>query len=153
MKILKWLGSIIAVYVVFVIAFEAGYLGAYQPSFEEAGIPMLVLTTIDESGEAHDRMLARFETDGKLYVSAHHWPRSWYGRALRNPEVRVEIDGIVTDAIASPVAGEEFERVAAEYPLPFTVRFLMGFPPEREILRLDPRSVTLSRGGEALSDQ
>jgi hypothetical protein len=138
MKLIKGLGVLIGVYVVFVVVFEAGYLGALQPSFEENGIPMLVLTTTAEDGESRDRMLARFETDDGLYVSAHHWPRGWYRRALDNPNVRVEIDGVVADHIAVPVEGAEFDRVAADYPLPFFVRFLMGFPPERDILRLDP---------------
>lgn len=137
MKVLKWLGVVVAVYVCFVVAFETGYLGMYQPSFESSGIPMLVITTTDDSGESRDRMVARLETDGKLYVSAHHWLRGWYKRARENPNVRVEIDGVVADYIAVPVDGEEFERVAAEHPLPLPVRFLMGFPPPRDILRLD----------------
>jgi len=150
-KPLKWVGIVVVFYVAFVVAFEAGYLGAYQPSFEDAGIPMLILTTTDESGESRDRMLARFETDGKLYVSAHHWPRGWYKRALRSPEVRVEIDGMVSDYVAVPVEGEEFRRVAAEYPLPFLVRFLMGFPPERDILRLD--QLRSAAGSESVSSR
>ena len=72
MKLLKWPGGLFAAYVVFVVVFEAGYLGTYQPSFEEGGIPMLLLTTKDESGQPNDRMLARFEMDGLIYVSAHH---------------------------------------------------------------------------------
>lgn len=142
MKVLKWLGVVAAVYISFVVAFEVGFLGMYQPSFEESGIPMLVLTTTDYSGESRDRMLARFETDGKLYVSAHHWPRGWYKRSVENPNVRVEIHGVGSDYIAVPVEGEEFKRVATEHPMPFLVRFLMGFPPEREILRLDSTGVT-----------
>lgn len=138
MKVLKWLGIVTAVYVSFVVVFEAVFLGTYQPTLESTGIPMLVITTTDDSGKSAERRLARFETDGKLYVSAHHWTRGWYRRALKNPDVRVEIDGIVSDCIAVPVEGEEFERVAAEYPLPLLVRFLMGFPPPRDILRLDP---------------
>ena len=137
MKALKWLGIVAAFYVSFVVVFETGYLGIYQPSFEDSGIPMLVLTTTDDSGKSRDRMLARMETDGKLYVSAHHWPRGWYKRALKNPNVRIKIHDMVSDYIAVPVDGEEFERVAAEHPLPLPVRFLMGFPPPREILRLD----------------
>ena len=139
MKALKWLGIVAAVYVSFVVVFETGYLGIYQPSFEDSGIPMLVLTTTDDSGKSRDRMLARMETDGKLYVSAHHWPRGWYKRALKNPNVRIKIHDMVSDYIAVPVEGEEFERVATEHPLPLPVRFLMGFPPPREILRLDSR--------------
>ena len=139
MKTLKWSGIVAAVYVSLVVVFETGYLGMYQPSFEDSGIPMLVLTTTDDSGKSRDRMLARMETDGKLYVSAHHWPRGWYKRALKNPNVRIKIHDMVSDYIAVPVEGEEFERVATEHPLPLPVRFLMGFPPPREILRLDSR--------------
>lgn len=138
MKLLKWAGVIAAIYVVFVLLFEFVYLGYYQPSFEEAGIPMLVITTTDSSGESRDRRLANFETDGKVYLSAHHWPRGWYHEAVANPKVRVEIDGVTADYVAIPVEGEEFDRVAAEHPLGFVVMFLMGFPPERDILRLDP---------------
>lgn len=137
MTILKWLAGLIAVYVIFVVLFEAGYLGAYQPSFDENGIPMLVLTTTDESGTSQSRMLARFEVGDELYVSAHHWTRGWYKRAVKYPNVQVEVDGVASDYVATPVQGDEFERVAAEHPLPFMVRFLMGFPPARDILRLD----------------
>ena len=155
MKAFKWLGIVGVVYVIFVVLFESVFLGMYQPSFEdpegcsnedgqktlrrECGIPMIVITTTDDKGESRDRMLARFETDGKLYVSAHHWTRGWYKAARKNPNVSIEIHGKVVDYIAVPVEGEEFERVAAEHPLPLPARFLMGFPPPRQILRLDSR--------------
>ena len=58
--------------------------------------------------------------------------------ALSTASVRVEVDGAAADYVAVPVEGAEFERVAAEHPLPLPIRFLMGFPPPREILRLDP---------------
>jgi hypothetical protein len=138
MKVFKWAGVIVAVYVVFVLAFETLYLGWYQPKLARTGIPMLVITTTDDAGVSRERRLARLETNGKLYVSAHHWPRGWYSRALENPNVRVEIDGGVTDYLAVPAEGEEFERVAFEHPLPPPILFLMGFPPPRDILRLDP---------------
>ena len=138
MKALKWVGAIIVGYVAFVVAFETLFLGLYQPKLESTGIPMLVITTADDSGLSRARRLARLETDGKLYVSAHHWPRGWYSRALENPNVRVEIDGVAADYVAVPAEGEEFERVAAEHPLPLPILFLMGFPPPRDILRLDP---------------
>ena len=155
MKALKWTGIVVAVYVCFVVIFESVFLGMYQPSFEdpggcsnedgqkalrrECGIPMIVITTMNEKGESTDTMVARFVTDGKLYVSAHHWSRGWYKAARKNPNVRGEIQKKVEDYIAVPVEGEEFERVASEHPLPFAVNFLMGFPPPRQILRLDPR--------------
>ena len=138
MKALKWVGVLVAVYVGFVVAFETLYLGWYQPKLASTGIPMLVITTTDDSGVSHERRLARFETDGKLYVSAHHWPRGWYRRAIESPNVRVEIDGAVADYVAAAVKGAEFERASAENPLPLPALFLMGFPPPRDILRLDP---------------
>ena len=138
MKVLKWVGVLVAVYVGFVVAFETLYLGWYQPKLGSTGIPMLVITTTDDSGVSLERRLARFETDGRVYVSAHHWPRAWYRRAIENPNVRVEIDGVAADYVAVPVEGEEFERVAAEHPLPRPSRVLMGLPLPRDILRLDP---------------
>lgn len=138
MKLLKRLGTVLGIYIGFVVAFETGYLGMYQPSFEESGIPMLLLTTTDADGEANSRMLARFETDEKIYVSAHHWTRGWYHRARSNPQVQATIDGNDAAYIAVPITGDEFDRVATEHPLSFPVLFLMGFPPQRDILRLDP---------------
>ena len=155
MKVFKWLGTVAVVYVIFVLLFESVFLGMYQPSFEDpegclnadgqktlrrdCGIPMIVITTTDDNGESNNTMVARFITEGKLYVSAHHWTRGWYKAALKNPNVRGEIQGNVADYMAVPVDGEEFEQVAAEHPLPFSARFVMGFPPPRQILRLDPR--------------
>ena len=49
MKVLKWVGVLVAVYVGFVVAFETLFLGLYQPKLERSGIPMLVITTTDDS--------------------------------------------------------------------------------------------------------
>ena len=139
MKALKWLGIVFGIYVVFVLLFETVYLGYMQPSFEENGIPMLDITTTDTSGESRVRKLARIQSEnGNIYVSAHHWPRGWFKELAANPEVVVEIDGVAADYTAVVVEGEEFDQVAAEFPLGFVVNFLMGFPPERDIARLDP---------------
>jgi hypothetical protein len=138
-KLLKWVGVIVGIYVAFVVIFETVYLGYMQPSFEEGGIPMLDIVTNDDSGNLNKRRLARFESsEGQLYVSAHHWTRGWYHELAANPEVSVEIDGVAGNYMAVTVEGDEFKRVAAEYPLPFVVRLLMGFPPSRDIVRLDP---------------
>ncbi len=138
-KLLKWAGVIVGIYVVFVLIFETVYLGHFQPSFEARGIPMLDIITMDDAGTPNKRRLARLESSkGHLYVSAHHWTRGWYRELAANPEVSVEIDGATADYVAVTVEGDEFDSVAAEYPLPFVARFLMGFPPERDIVRLDP---------------
>ena len=137
-KLLKWVGVIVGIYVVLVVIFETVYLGYYQPSFEEGGIPMLDIVTKDDSGNLNKRRLARFESsEGHLYVSAHHWTRGWYHELLANPEVSVEIDGMAANYVAVTVEGDEFDRVAVGYPVPFVARFLMGFPPTRDIVRLD----------------
>ena len=156
MKVLKITVIVGLVYLVFVLIFETIVLGIYQPSFEDpggcaieedrktlrsnCGIPMIKITTFDNKGESSDRMLARFRTDGRLYVSAHHWTRGWYKAALKNPNVRGEISGQVQDYIATPIEGEEFGKVSAENPIPTTVWVMMGMPPKRQILRLDPVS-------------
>ena len=149
MKVFKWLGIVAVVYVVLVVLFESVLLGYNQPSFEDeggcsglgqgCGIPMILITTTDDKGQSSDRMLARFNsTDGKIYVSAHHWPRSWYKEAIKNPNVNGEIVGEVKDYVAVPVEGDEFEMVARGFPLPLPAKIMMGFPPKRQILRLDP---------------
>ena len=140
-RTLKWVAGIVGVYIVFVVLFETVFLGYLQPSFERegGGIPMLDIVTTDEAGNLNRRRLARFESsDGATYVSAHHWTRGWYHELVANPEVRIEIGGEAADYVAVVVTGDEFDRIAAEFPLPFLVRFLMGFPPERNIVRLDP---------------
>jgi hypothetical protein len=140
-RTLKWVGGIVGVYIVFVVIFESVYLGHFQPSFEEGGIPMLDIVTTDEAGNLNKRRVARLQSSsGPMYVSAHHWTRGWYHELVANPKVHIEIDGVTTNYVAVVVTGDEFDRIAAEFPLPLLVRFLMGFPPERDIVRLDPVS-------------
>jgi hypothetical protein len=133
MKALKIAALVVLVYAGIVVAFES-LIGFFQPT---AG-STLVLTTFEEDGTAHDRVLSPFESDGRLYVAVNHWPRAWYGRTLQNPEVRVTREGDPADHRAVPVSGAEHERIAAEYALPLAIRIVTGFPP-RHFVRLDPR--------------
>jgi len=121
------------VYIGIVVAFES-LLGYYQP----AGQGTLVITTTDEDGITNDRVLARVESNGQLYVSANHWPRAWYHQALENPNVQVTLDGEKGDYVAVPVTAEEHERVKSENEHGIVFRILTGFPP-RYFVRLDPR--------------
>ena len=149
MKALRWFGYAGLIYVVLVFLFETLFLGYNQPSFEDeggcsgfgqdCGIPMIIIKTTDDKGQSTDRMLARFNsTDGGIYVSAHHWPRNWYKEAVKNPNVKGTINGEVRDYLAVPVEGEEFDMVDRGFPLGLPVKIMMGFPPKRQILRLDP---------------
>ena len=133
MKALKILVIAVLVYVGIVAAFES-LIGFLQPS---AGAT-LVITTFDEAGAPHDRVVSRLETDGRLYVAANHWPRAWYRRALANPEVQAAIDGKKGDYRAVPVTGAEHARVEGENRHGVVFRILTGFPP-RYFVRLDPR--------------
>ena len=133
MKIAKIAVILLLVWVGIVTVFES-LIGYLQPS---AG-STLVITTFDAGGAAHDRVVSRLESDGKLYVAANHWPRAWYRRALANPEVQATIDGEKRDLRAVPVTGEEHARVDAAHGLGLVFRILTGFPP-RYFVRLDPR--------------
>ncbi len=133
MKSVKPIAIAILVYVGIIVAFES-MLGFFQPANQST----LVITTTDEDGATHDRVLARLESDGQLYVAANHWPRAWYKRALENPNVRVAVDGEVGAYVAVPVADEEHDRVNDENGTGIVFRILTGFPP-RYFVRLDPR--------------
>ena len=133
MKALKIVTTVVLVYLGIVVAFES-FLGYFQPT--EGSI--LVITTFDEDGAPHDRVLSRLESDGRLYVAANHWPRAWYNHALENPEVHVTLDGEKGDYRAVPVTGVEHDRVDSDNSLGVIIRILTGFPP-RYFVRLDPR--------------
>jgi hypothetical protein len=133
MKALKIVAIAVLVYVGIVVAFES-LIGYFQPT---AG-STLVITTFDQDGAPHDRVVSRLESDGQLYVAANHWPRAWYNRALENPEVQLKLDGEKNDYRAVPVTGAEHDRVDGENSLGVGFRILTGFPP-RYFVRLDPR--------------
>tara|TARA_B100000809_G_scaffold262837_1_gene314734 strand:- start:933 stop:1304 length:372 start_codon:yes stop_codon:yes gene_type:complete len=120
------------VYVGIVVLFESS-IGYIQPQGEDA----LLLSDIDDSGEAHDRVLSLFELDGQLYVVVNHWPRQWYRRLLGNPNVTLAYRGVSKNATAVPViADSELSEMSEAYQPGFLVRLLTGFPP-REFVRLD----------------
>ncbi len=133
MKAAKLIAILLLVYVGVVTAFES-LIGYYQP----AGEITLVITTTAEDGTPNDRVLSRLESNGQLYVSANHWPRAWYNRALKNAKVQVTLDGEKENYLAVPVTEEEHDRVDGENSHGIMFRILTGFPP-RYFVRLDPR--------------
>ena len=120
-------------YIGLVVLFES-WLGYSQPTNANS----LVITTFD-SGESKDRVLSAVNNDGKLYVSANHWPRAWYRQALSNPNVEVTFKGEKNLYLAIPVDGIEHDRVYKDKALPLRFRILTGFPP-RYFLRLEPKT-------------
>jgi hypothetical protein len=141
MKWVRRLLIVLAVYVALVAGFEAlvGYMGKRQASRGlDPGDSFLVITTTAEDGSQKDTVVAGVESGGQLYVAANHWPRAWYGRAVEHPDVEITRGGAMASFRAVPVSGDERERIARDYTLPWAIRLLTGFPP-RAFLRLDPR--------------
>ena len=132
MPALKRIALLVLIYIGIIATFES-LLGYFQPS----GQSTLVITTADEDGTRHDRVLARLQSNGQLYVAVNHWPRAWYGRALENPSVQVAVNGVTGAYMAVPASDEEHDRVNREHSLGVVFRILTGFPP-RYFLRLDP---------------
>ena len=131
MKILKIISiGLVVVYIGLVVLFES-WLGYSQPSNQNS----LVITTFDDQ-VTKDRVLSAVNNDGKLYVSANHWPRSWYRQALSHPNVEVNHKGETNSYLAVPVEGKEHDKLKEEHAHPLTFRILTGFPP-RYFLRLD----------------
>ena len=120
-------------YVGFVAVFES-LLGFFQPG----GQSTLVITTTAEDGTTHDRVLARLQSSGRMYVAANHWPRGWYKEALENASVQITIDGATGAYRAIPVTGEEHDRVNSDNGTGIVFKIMTGFPP-RYFVRLDPR--------------
>lgn len=133
MNVLKLILIAAVAYVIVVVAFES-LLGVFQPVDDDT----VVITTTDEGGVTHDRVVSRLESGGELFVAANHWPRAWFEQALENPDVEVTVDGIARPYRAVPVTEEERRRVASEHPLGVPLRIVTGFPPRR-FLRLEPR--------------
>jgi hypothetical protein len=141
MKLPKVFAIVLGAYLVLVVAFESlvGFMGKRQAEHGvEPDEHWLVITTTDGDGHASKTVIGGVESDGHVYVSANHWPRGWFNRAMEHPDVEVTRAGETKPYLATQVGGEERERVAAQYQLPWVVRFLSGFPP-RSFLRLDPR--------------
>lgn len=132
MKALKVVGIVALAYVGVVVVFES-LLGVVQPRSEAT----MTITTFDDAGEPHERVVSRLEHEGRLYVAANHWPRAWYRQALANPRVDVTIDGETREHRAVEIPQDEYREVDEAHALGPFFRVLTGFPP-REILRLDP---------------
>ena len=131
-KPLKIIVILLVLYALLVVLFESS-LGYFQP--ESAST--LQIATINADGTVNQRILARIDSAGQLYVAANHWPRAWYREALANPSVEVNLENGQGSYISVPVEGAEHDSVNADNSLGLMFRILTGFPP-RYFLRLDP---------------
>ncbi|MEJ6669749.1 MAG: hypothetical protein QNL18_02400 [Pseudomonadales bacterium] len=133
-KTLKTLLILIGLYAASVALFES-MLGYFQPENQAT----LVVTTFDTADVGADRVLARIEHEGELFVAVNHWPRQWYGRLLDNDQVWVRFEGIDGRYTASKVPESEKTGLNAARPLGLGFRILTGFPP-RYFVRLTPNA-------------
>ena len=129
----KILLIVLVVYIGIVVLFES-WLGYSQPQ----GEGMVTINTTSDEGATSGRVVSLLKSNDNLYIARNHWPKRWYDQALANPKITVESAGTTTNYLAVPVAGEEYNRVDSDNPLPTFFRFLTGFPP-RYFIRLDPR--------------
>ena len=133
MRLLKILVITGLIYVGIVATFES-LLGYFQP----ADAQTMVITTYDSQGQGADRVVARLESNGALYVAANHWPRAWFNDALENDEVDITFGGETQPYRAVLLEGVDHDAVNSQHALPLAFRILTGFPP-RYLMRLDPR--------------
>jgi deazaflavin-dependent oxidoreductase (nitroreductase family) len=83
------------------------------------GAPLLLLhTTGAKSGQERVNPMVYLELDGHRYVFASYAGRdehpAWYHNLVAHPEVTVEVGGDTYRATATPVGGEERDRIYAE---------------------------------------
>jgi hypothetical protein len=139
--VIRVLVIVVVGYVGLVVSFET-LVAVLGSRHGERGVnpdeAWLLVTTTDADGVEHDSVVAGVESGGELYIAANHWPRAWYDRAIGNPNVDVIAGGELRSYRVVVVTGEERDRIASDYDLPWPIRFATGFPP-RSFLRLDPR--------------
>lgn len=138
MKYLGIFASLIGGYFVLIAIIEL-LVWRLQPNYEDS----LLITTTRSDGATTTRRLARFQYDGKLYVSSNHWFRRWYYQALEHPIVDIEHDGVSMRMGVVDVTGEEHNEVLNHYDMGFALRLLCGFAPSR-FLRLEPKQSAMA---------
>ncbi len=117
---------------------NAGCLTMIAAPFQPEMGDVVVLTTTDADGVSVERVLTPIDDDGKLYLSANHWPRAWFRRAVANPDVRVKRGEETRDYRVVEITGDELAGIEERHEHPILVKIGMGFAP-REFIRLDPR--------------
>jgi pimeloyl-ACP methyl ester carboxylesterase len=126
--------SLLILYVAIVILFET-LLGTSQPEYDGT----MTITSFEDDGEAIDRVVARLELDGQVYVAVNHWPRAWARRIQRNPDVQLSYQGETWNYTAVVLEGAAHDQGAIDFSVPFSFKFLTGFPP-RYFFRFDPKA-------------
>ena len=128
-RAVKILLIVSALYLLQIVLFES-LLGFYQP---EQGNTMLI-TTFEEDGEAHERVVSRLDRNVEIFVAVNHWPRAWARRLQRNPTMQMTYGGVTGDYTAVVLTGAEHEQGKIDFSVPFLFKFMTGFPPRYFVL-------------------
>lgn len=70
------------------------------------------------SGEEHRVWLRAVIDGGKIFFSRHRPDSDWFKNAMRDSRVKVEIDGVAYEGVASPVHDEAVARRVSELKYP-----------------------------------
>ena len=105
--------SLLILYVAIVILFET-LLGTSQPEYDGT----MTITSFEDDGEAIDRVVARLELDGQVYVAVNHWPRAWARRIQRNPDVQLSYQGETWNYTAVVLEGAAHDQGAIDFSVP-----------------------------------
>lgn len=102
------LGVLLGLYLMLGLGF-GGTVGFLQP--EDGGTA--VLGTIDDRGIAYETVVRPVvDKDGQIWILSGQWFRSWYNRAIENPEVTLQQKGKAISYRAIPLEESvEVERV------------------------------------------
>ena len=131
MRSFKIIGIALVAYLGIVVLFESA-LGYFQPQGDDT----LMLSVKGDDGTSL-RVLSRIEVDDQLYVAVNHWPRGWFNKVLKNPDVKITIEDETADYRAVKVtADDEAARIESARPRSFVFLLLTGFPP-RQFIRLE----------------
>ncbi len=140
MKIVKWVGIVVASYVVVVLSFEA-MLGIVQPSSDGT----VTIRTFDDAGAKDTVVTLSTDDAGQEWLESGHHFRSWYYRAVANPDVEIiqgdSIRPYTAVPVNTPEAVAHVNAIKREVDGAFVnMAFwaLKGFAMSKPI-RLDPR--------------
>ena len=105
---IRWISVLAAVYFSIWLLFGSA-VGYLQPQDEGTA----VLSTFDADGVAHQTVVRPVvDEQGQIWILSGQWFRSWYNRALSNPNVQLQHSEVSTAYVATPIDdSDQIERV------------------------------------------
>ena len=96
--VLITLSVLVGLYLLLAVGFDLA-VGYLQPQREET----VVLITTDSNGSKYERVLTpRQDESGQLWLVSGQWSRTWYKRAMENPDIELRRGTEVSAYRATP---------------------------------------------------